>query len=70
MAGDLEEYAQLGMNIGKGRSTHLRANPAEVEDIFAAGIFLDLIAQDQDVDAGEDWAVRHGALLVIRGWTK
>jgi hypothetical protein len=60
MAGDLEKDAELRMDISERRSTDLRPNAAQVEEIFFARVFLDLIAQDQDVDTGENGTVSHG----------
>jgi hypothetical protein len=42
------------------RSTDLRADAVQVQELFFAGEFLDLIAQDQNVKARENRAVCHG----------
>src|SRR5438270_3622262 len=47
MAGHLEKDAQFGMDVGEGASKNLRANTMQVEETFAAGTFLDLVANDQ-----------------------
>jgi hypothetical protein len=60
VAGYLKEDTELRMHMRERRSTDVRANAVQVEELFFAGEFLDLIAQDQDMDTGEDRAVRHG----------
>jgi hypothetical protein len=60
VAGYLNVDAELGMYIGKRWSTDLRANAAQVKEIFFPRQFLDLVAQDQNVDASENRTIRHG----------
>src|SRR6516165_9277877 len=59
VAAQLEVHAELWMSIREGRSPDARANAAEVINRLGGGQPLDLIAQDQDVDACENRTVGH-----------
>jgi hypothetical protein len=63
----LEKNAELVMDIRERPGQDLGADAVQVEEVFVAGKFLDLIAQDQDVDAGENGAVSHGGAPLDTG---
>src|SRR5262245_56536575 len=48
------------MGIGEHPCTDVGADAVQVVDGLLAGEFVDVIAQDQDVDAGVHGAVSHG----------
>src|SRR5262249_51684841 len=56
----LKVDAEPGMSVGEGRNPDAGSNAAQVIHHFGTGQTLDLIAQDQEVDAGEHRAVSHG----------
>jgi hypothetical protein len=56
----LEVDAKLRRAIGERRGPDLGTDPTQVEHGLLTGALFDVIAQDQDVDAGEHRAVSHG----------
>jgi hypothetical protein len=60
VAAQLKIDAELRMSVGEGGSPDAGAYAVQLIDHFGAGQPLDFIAQDQDVDAGENRAVGHG----------
>jgi hypothetical protein len=60
VAGHLEVERELRVGIGERAGLDLGADSAQVERGLLAGALFNLIAQDQDMDAGEDRPVRHG----------
>jgi hypothetical protein len=69
VAAQLEVGAELRMSVGERRSPDAGANAAQMINHLGAGQPLDLIAQDQDVDAGENRAVSHGGVPLETGGT-
>src|SRR5207253_460948 len=59
-AAQLEVNAELWMRAGERGGPDARANAAEFMDHVGTGQPLDLIAKDQDVDAGDNRALSHG----------
>jgi hypothetical protein len=72
VAGNLEVDAEQGMYIGERRSLDLRANAAQGNEIFCVRQLLDLIADDQNMDARENRTIRHGRAPPATGrtWSK
>jgi hypothetical protein len=69
VAGYLEKDTELRVEVRERSGPDLGANAFQIEELFFAGEFLDLIAQDQDMDAGENRTVRHGGAPPETGGT-
>jgi hypothetical protein len=70
VAGYLEKDTESRVEVRERLGAKLGANAVQVEEFFFAGEFLDLIAQDQYVDAGEHRAVGDGGTPSNAGKTK